>query len=460
MKLLYIIIFFLLLLFAPPTVYSQNQGDVKDVPIPKQIPVDESTVIFAGCRLSNLSAAYPATPEKDELDEGEDETPQDDKDVLAQSKIIQNNAIKSKYISGCFQDIIRFVIIIASLAAILKIAASGLALLDPTGSKISQNLSSKSTITNLIIGLFLLIVGWNIIPILNNSFNNVGFLNLPGISYCNGTSVCSTEAIQKQTKYFNCINRYKTIKKDKDFSENIDLQQNLEDCLRDFCREKSTFKKLDSKVCLDYSVKGSIVAKIQTLIKQGIEERKKPPATPGTPGTPVPTADCSEPEKSAKASKVGITHYKYSEATASDLVSIEGQKLHKDAAAGYTKMKEAAGKEGVNLKLLSGFRSVADQTKIVNDKRKNGKSDKDIYSSSSEPGYSEHHTGFAMDLNSLNESFGSTKEGEWLKSNVSKYGFEISFPESRPGGVKYEPWHIRFVQSNPKQFCWGSKVIK
>ena len=170
---------------------------------------------------------------------------------------------------------------------------------------------------------------------------------------------------------------------------------------------------------------------------------------------------CQEPAKSAKAAVVGVTHYRYPEASASNLVKVDGQRLDRSAASAFLKMRNAAWSEQkIKLTVISGFRSIQEQTTIVNNKRSKGMSDKVIYNASSEPGYSEHHTGYAMDINSLEPSFGKTKEGKWLKNNVTRFGFEISFPESRPNGVSYEPWHIRYVAKNPQMFCYASKLIR
>jgi LAS superfamily LD-carboxypeptidase LdcB len=178
-------------------------------------------------------------------------------------------------------------------------------------------------------------------------------------------------------------------------------------------------------------------------------------------GKSAVNTDCSEPAKALRPAAVGITHYRYPEANSSDLVKVGSQRLHNSAASAFLAMQKAAWSEKrVKLNVISGFRSIKDQAGIVNSKRSRGMSDKKIYSASSEPGYSEHHTGLAMDINSLEQSFGKTKEGQWLKANVKRFGFEISFPESRPNGVSYEPWHIRYVKANPKMFCWSSNLIK
>lgn len=86
--------------------------------------------------------------------------------------------------------------------------------------------------------------------------------------------------------------------------------------------------------------------------------------------------------------------------------------------------------------------------------------------SSAPPGFSEHHTGFAIDFcdgqvpetcDSFDADFATTPAGAWLIAHGSAYGFEMSFPDhssacvlnsDRPARpMKYEPWHWRFVAS-------------
>ena len=63
-------------------------------------------------------------------------------------------------------------------------------------------------------------------------------------------------------------------------------------------------------------------------------------------------------------------------------------------------------------------------------------------------GFSEHHTGLAIDINSTEEDFDQTPEFWWLVGRASKYGFEMSFPENNIQGLGYEPWHWKFVRVN------------
>jgi D-alanyl-D-alanine carboxypeptidase len=71
---------------------------------------------------------------------------------------------------------------------------------------------------------------------------------------------------------------------------------------------------------------------------------------------------------------------------------------------------------------------------------------------SAPPGYSEHHTGYAIDIgdgsapsSNLSPDFEKTAAYRWLEQNGAQFGFELSFPPNNPQGVSYEPWHWRFV---------------
>jgi D-alanyl-D-alanine carboxypeptidase len=447
-----------------------------------KIGIDESNVIFAGCRLSNLQAAFPgATPapgsvtgvpgdvdgsgidnpeEGDEEDTGEDsEDLADEKEIIEANNNLDATDIKNKYIKGCVQEIIRFVIIMASLAAILNIAVAGILQLTDQNAK-----PIKTKLTNTIIGLFLLIVGWNLIPIFNNSFNNVNFLSLPGVNVCTQANYCTTEAQQLQRKYYNCMKRYQNIKIDKEFSESEDLQKNLEICIAQFCAVKNQYPRIRSSYCVDYIKPGAIVSEIKRLIKEGKAERAKRTVSGApAPGTTPADPSCPEPEKGPEALKAGYIHYKYAVVSPSLLVKVESVQLHKDAAKAYNEMKAAAAKDGVTFYIQSGFRSIDTQKAIVEKKRKSLKSEKEVFASSAEPGYSENHTGMAINVNSVgvtnepDKNFAVTKEGKWLAENATKFGFDLSFPTGNKQKVNHEPWHFRYTKVDPKMFCFASK---
>ena len=73
---------------------------------------------------------------------------------------------------------------------------------------------------------------------------------------------------------------------------------------------------------------------------------------------------------------------------------------------------------------------------------------------SAPPGYSEHHTGFAIDLTDgnfpkkdLTIDFENTNAYKWLTRHAQDFGFELSFPPNNLQGLSYEPWHWRYIGS-------------
>ena len=123
-----------------------------------------------------------------------------------------------------------------------------------------------------------------------------------------------------------------------------------------------------------------------------------------------------------------------------------GSGLTGECSSAFNKMQKDASAQGIELFIISGYRSYETQERLYNNYvAKDGKQKADTYSA--RPGTSEHQTGLAMDLNSLSGSFGETKEGKWLAENCHKYGFIIRYPKDKQGitGYIYEPWHIRYL---------------
>ncbi len=103
-------------------------------------------------------------------------------------------------------------------------------------------------------------------------------------------------------------------------------------------------------------------------------------------------------------------------------------------------------KDGINLEGISGYRSYATQNRIYNNYvAADGKAEADTYSA--RPGHSEHQSGLALDVNSVESSFAYTAEARWIAANCYKYGFILRYPYGKTDktGYIYEPWHIRYV---------------
>lgn len=109
-------------------------------------------------------------------------------------------------------------------------------------------------------------------------------------------------------------------------------------------------------------------------------------------------------------------------------------------------MRAQARVEGIELELVSAFRSVEYQCNLIRAKLDKGQVLEDILKVNAVPGYSEHHTGRALDLNTpgcepLSAAFEQTPAFEWLCRNADQFSFTMTYPRDNPFGIIYEPWH-------------------
>ena len=144
---------------------------------------------------------------------------------------------------------------------------------------------------------------------------------------------------------------------------------------------------------------------------------------------------------------------------ATELVSIgenpEGREIQltPEAARAWAEMKEEAFEAGVTLVPISGFRSVARQEEIIRAKLAAGQKIEEILKANAAPGYSEHHTGRAIDIGApgeppLTELFAETPAFSWLEAHAPDYGFILSFARGNAFGIAYEPWHWLYSSSD------------
>ncbi len=151
-----------------------------------------------------------------------------------------------------------------------------------------------------------------------------------------------------------------------------------------------------------------------------------------------------------------LGHLPYEEAPQSELKPITSDgsiKLRANAATKFKEMQAAARASGVILVPISGFRSVSQQEYLFFQvKEQRAQVTTKRAEVSAPPGYSEHHTGYAVDIGdgkapatNLNQSFEKTAAYQWLVKNAPKYSFELSFTPDNLQGVSYEPWHWRYV---------------
>jgi LAS superfamily LD-carboxypeptidase LdcB len=191
----------------------------------------------------------------------------------------------------------------------------------------------------------------------------------------------------------------------------------------------------------------------------------------GAPPKQVQDAINSLPQRSdycdySAAGSVGPTaetkygHKAYPEANQADLrpVSTGGlaagrsESLQKDAAASYDKMVADAKAQGIDIYAISGFRDNETQKQLFDRQVAIQGSEKAAAKISAPPGYSEHATGYTVDLGTssatdLQYSFEQTKAYRWLDKNAERYGFEQSFTGKAGQGADNEPWHFRYTGS-------------
>lgn len=126
------------------------------------------------------------------------------------------------------------------------------------------------------------------------------------------------------------------------------------------------------------------------------------------------------------------------------------QRLTPATAIAWKNMQAAAAAAGEELLLVSGFRSVERQKEIWMGKLQKGQTVSQILAVNAAPGYSEHHTGRAIDIATsgqppLTEAFEATSAYRWLAAHGSAFGFTMTYPRNNSYGVVYEPWHWAFT---------------
>lgn len=127
--------------------------------------------------------------------------------------------------------------------------------------------------------------------------------------------------------------------------------------------------------------------------------------------------------------------------------------MRPEAAAALEELFDEAAAQGVTLYATSGFRSYSTQ-KAIFDRKLKTMSERAANASVAKPGYSEHQTGLAMDIEGqttlgtgLTEEFGESPEGIWVAEHCHEFGFIIRYPKGKTDitGYIYEPWHLRYV---------------
>jgi D-alanyl-D-alanine carboxypeptidase len=123
--------------------------------------------------------------------------------------------------------------------------------------------------------------------------------------------------------------------------------------------------------------------------------------------------------------------------------------LDADTARAWQRMHAAANAAGIVLEAISGYRSHDYQMGIFERKFARGQTLAQILKVNAAPGFSEHHSGQALDISApgepaAEESFEHSRAFAWLQRHAGEHGFHMSYPRHNPHGIIYEPWHWRY----------------
>jgi zinc D-Ala-D-Ala carboxypeptidase len=135
-----------------------------------------------------------------------------------------------------------------------------------------------------------------------------------------------------------------------------------------------------------------------------------------------------------------------------DRFESSGMKLHRSAVKAFERMRCDALKDGVEINLLSAFRDIEEQKVLFKQNTMlKGGSKQAAARVVSPPGYSEHQTGYVVDLEDavfarlkIKKPFEQSKTYAWVMRHAAQYGFEMSYPDDTLE-KQYEPWHWRYI---------------
>lgn len=122
--------------------------------------------------------------------------------------------------------------------------------------------------------------------------------------------------------------------------------------------------------------------------------------------------------------------------------------IHTSVSPHLEAMLKAAATDGINLKVVSAYRSFTEQASLKSQYKTTYGTGANQFSA--DQGYSEHQLGTTIDWSTadlkgaLVTKLDTTKEFEWMKNNAHKFGFVLSYPKGNQY-YQYEPWHWRFV---------------
>jgi D-alanyl-D-alanine carboxypeptidase len=178
---------------------------------------------------------------------------------------------------------------------------------------------------------------------------------------------------------------------------------------------------------------------------------------------PAPTASASPADTSSPGSLLQLVDKQHplpADYVPPDLVAVPGgyaapgynSTMNATALDAFERMLHSASAAGYDIRVVSGYRSYADQ-QFTYDYWVGQLGQAGADRVSAKPGYSEHQLGMTADLGSadfgwaLTDTFGATPDGQWLAAHAVEYGVVLSYPQGKEAttGYAYEPWHFRYI---------------
>jgi len=122
------------------------------------------------------------------------------------------------------------------------------------------------------------------------------------------------------------------------------------------------------------------------------------------------------------------------------------QRLTPATALAWAHMTTAAAADSIELLIVSGFRSIDDQAQLISKKLQAGQTIDTILKVNTAPGFSQHHTGQAIDIATpgvrpLIEAFSESPAFQWLNTHAESFGFRMPYGYNNEWDLTYEPWH-------------------
>lgn len=200
-----------------------------------------------------------------------------------------------------------------------------------------------------------------------------------------------------------------------------------------------------------------------TTVTSQIQPCVLPTASIPTNSTPIALKNTTTIQQQLTSNQLSYGHFPYALADANQMIIVGSyaagkeqrfESMNSEAGKALMRMIYAARDNGIWIVPVSGFRTVEQQQKLFQDQIKRRGSPEAAAKISAPPGYSEHHTGLALDLTDgkfprqdISLEFEKSEAYRWLTRHGKEFGFELSFPRNNPQGVSFEPWHWRYVGS-------------